>query len=382
MVHLTTVPISLAYLAGHITAQVKAGYRVHVISSPGPDLERFCSELGAVAHPVEVPRQIHISRDLRALSDILGELHRIAPDVVHAHTPKAGLLGVIAAWLLRVPLRIYHCHGLRFETATSLTRRILRETERTACGLATLVLTVSESMRRLMVTEGLCPEAKVRVPLQGSIGGVDAEGRFRPAEPAVREAARRACGIPVEARVLGFVGRLVRDKGIVEIFQAWRALRARMPDLHWLVVGPFEDGDPIPPDIVAGMCEDERVHLTGLEWNTPRMFGAMDVLALPSYREGFPVVLLEAAAMELPVVASRATGCADAVVDGATGALVGVGDAVELEQALARYLEDAALRRAHGQAARRRVLADFRPEHMHLAVQRLYEAALRGHGAA
>jgi glycosyltransferase involved in cell wall biosynthesis len=375
IVHFTTVPISLAYIAGHLRSQVAAGYGVHVISSPGPDLDRFCAESGAVPHPVFIPREIRALADLRALFQVLGELSRLRPDVVHAHTPKASLLGMIAAWLLRVRVRIYHCHGLRLETAKGGRRFILKTAERVTSALATRVLTVSESMRNLMVAEQLCPAHKLDVPARGSIGGVDAEGRFRPASAIERERARADRGIPADARVIGFVGRLVRDKGVVELFHAWKRLRERMPDLHWLVVGPFEEGDAVPEEVAAAMRADDRIHLTGLDWDTPRLFSAMDVLALPSYREGFPVVLLEAAAMALPVVASRATGCPDAVVDGVTGTLVAVGDRQDLQRALASYLEDPGLRQAHGTAARQRVLAEFRPEQLHRAVQRLYEEA-------
>jgi glycosyltransferase involved in cell wall biosynthesis len=380
VVHLTAVPISLAYVSGHLRSQVEAGYRVHVISSPGPDLEKFCSESGAIAHPVEIPRPIDPVGDLRSLRQIVAKVRRIRPDIVHAHTPKAGLLGMTAARLLRTPVRIYHCHGLRYETTRGATRLLLKAAERVTCGLASKVLTVSPSLQAFMLEEGLCPPAKLAMPLRGSIGGVDAEVRFRPASEADRAAARRSLGIPVEARVIGFVGRLVREKGIVELFEAWQRLRRRMVDLHWLVVGPFEEGDPVPRSVASAMRSDPRVHLVGLSWDTPRFFSAMDVVALPSYREGFPVVVLEAAAMALPVVASRATGCADAVVHGVTGVLVETREDADLETALSGYLEDPALRRAHGEAARARVLRDYRPEELHRAIRDIYEAALASAG--
>jgi glycosyltransferase involved in cell wall biosynthesis len=376
VVHLTTVPISLAYLVGHLRHQVQAGYRVHVISSPGPELERFCAESGAEAHRVEISRPLDPLRDVLALGRIVGVLRRLRPDIVHAHTPKAGLLGMIAARLVNVPVRIYHCHGLRYETARGPMRHLLRATEKTACRLASQVLTVSASLKAIMLEEGLCSAPKLHVPLHGSIGGVEAETRFVPATPAARAAVRRSLGIPAAAPVLGFVGRLVRDKGIVELFEAWRALRARMEDLHWLVVGPFEANDPVPEEVASAMRSDPRVHLVGLDWDTPRLFSAMDVLALPSYREGFPVVVLEAAAMGLPVVASRATGCCDAVTDGVTGTLVALRAVDELEAALARYLDGDLLRRAHGEAARARVLREYRPHELHRAVQDIYDAAL------
>jgi glycosyltransferase involved in cell wall biosynthesis len=376
VVHLTTVPFSLAYLAGHLRSQVQAGYDVHVISSPGPELELFAASSGAHVHAVEIPRPIDPVNDVRALSRVLLALRRLHPDVVHAHTPKAGLLGMIAARALGVPVRIYHCHGLPFETARGAKRLVLYAAERTACSLASRVLTVSASLREVIIRARLCAPSRIDVPVKGSIGGVDAATRFRPAAPAARRAARCALGVPEDARVIGFVGRLVRDKGIVELVQAWRALSARMADLHWVVVGPFEENDAVPEAVVAAMRSDPRIHLVGVDWDTPRLFAAMDVVALPSYREGFPVVALEAAAMGLPIVASRATGCVDAVEDGVTGTLVTVGSPGELESALARYLDDPALRQAHGEAARARAVREYDPERLHAAVQALYDAAL------
>jgi glycosyltransferase involved in cell wall biosynthesis len=159
--------------------------------------------------------------------------------------------------------------------------------------------------------------------------------------------------------VVGFVGRLVREKGVVELWDAWRTLRAELPDLRLVLVGPREPHDPIPAEVARALELDPRVLLAGSDRDTPRWFRAMDVVALPSWREGFPVVPLEAAAVALPVVATEVPGCVDAVVDGVTGRLVPPRDAVALAAALRAYLVDPALRARHGSAARARVLADF-----------------------
>src|SRR5690606_1224468 len=158
----------------------------------------------------------------------------------------------------------------------------------------------------------------------GSGNGVDARGRFDPGrlDPGTRERVRERLGIPTGATVVGYVGRIVRDKGVVELVQAWSELRETHPDLHLLIVGPFEPQDPVPEAVARRLREDPRIHPVGLDWNTPPLYTAMDVVALPSYREGFPNVPLEAAAMELAVVATRIPGCVDAVVDGCTGTLV------------------------------------------------------------
>jgi glycosyltransferase involved in cell wall biosynthesis len=198
----------------------------------------------------------------------------------------------------------------------------------------------------------------------GTINGVDAIGRFNPANlaPNVRHQIRTAHGIPEHALVVGFVGRVVRDKGMADLVDAWAALRARFPSLHLLVVGPLESGDPIPEDTRRVLTTDTRIHLTGLEWDTPPLYAAMDLVVLPSYREGFPTVPLEAAAMELPVVSTRVPGCVDAVLEGRTGMLAEPHHVATLTELIAGYLSDPDLRRRHGQAGREWVLRDFKQE--------------------
>jgi glycosyltransferase involved in cell wall biosynthesis len=161
--------------------------------------------------------------------------------------------------------------------------------------------------------------------------------------------------------VIGFVGRVVRDKGLIELAQAWRVLVEEYPSLHLLVAGPFEPQDPIPPDVEATLRNDPRIHLAGMVHDMPSIYRALDLLVLPTYREGFGTALLEAAAMGLPVVATRIPGCVDAVRDGETGLLVPVHDVEALTTAIRRYLGDPELRRLHGANGRRRALRDFEP---------------------
>jgi len=236
--------------------------------------------------------------------------------------------------------------------------------ERISCGLADQVLCVSSSIRQLAMDSRLCRPEKIAVLARGSGNGVDAAQKFNDSNisPYLREETRRRCNIPPDALVLGFIGRIVRDKGIIELAGAWKELREEFPDLHLLLVGPHEPQDPIPAEIDRMLQSDPRVHFLGEVSDIPPFYAVMDVLALPTYREGFPNVLLEAAGMKVPVVATRVTGCADAVQDGVTGMLVPPCDAVRLAGALRTYLHDGELRHRHGAAARDRVLREFRPE--------------------
>ena len=380
LVHVLTVPTTLLFFRGQVGYMKARGFDLTFVASPGPELDAFGEQEGVATVAVEMPRRISIGEDLVAVRRLVGELRRVRPDVVHSHTPKGGLLGMIAAAVAGVPVRVYHMRGLAFLGATGARRALLRATERVACRLAHRVICVSASNKRVAVEEGLCPAAKIVVLSGGSSNGVDAEGRFNPDGPGTptRTAARAALGLPEGAPVVGFVGRVVRDKGLIELAGAWATLRELYPEAHLLVAGPFERQDPLPPAVERALRDDPRVHAPGEVRDTPALFAAMDVLALPTYREGFPNVLLEAAAMRLPVVATAVPGCTDAVEDGVTGLLVPPYRADALADALDRYLADPALRRAHGDAARARVLASFRREGIWEALHAEYETLLGG----
>ncbi len=359
--HVTTVPGTLYFLCGQASFMRRAGFSLHAISSPGPDLGASLSAFGdqerIPVHAVDMMRRITPLRDLIALWRLWRVLARVRPAIVDAHTPKAGLLGMLAATLARTPVRVYHMHGLPFVTASGWRKQLLRWTERISCLLAHRVLAVSHSVRTVAVSEGLCAPEKVEVLLGGSVNAVDTEGRFNPLGESTRSATRTKHGIPVDAMVVGFVGRLARDKGIVELAEAWRRLHGAR-GLHLLLVGPVDETDPPPADVLAELRADPAVHFTGLDPETPRLYAATDILALPTYREGFPQVALEAAAMGLPVVATSVPGCVDAVHDGVTGTLVPPRDVGALADALRRYASDPPLRARHGEAARRRVVRE------------------------
>jgi len=360
------------------------GFEVEVIASPGKELDEFAAAEKIRAYGVPMTREITPLRDLVALRKLWHHLSLSDPQIVHTHTPKGGLLGIIAAWLARVPVRIYHIHGLRLMTARGLKAQLLRWTERLACALSNHVLCDSHSVREVVVAERLCPAEKVQVLLGGSVNGVDAEGAFNPARVGtrVRSAVRASQGIPPDAAVAGFVGRLVRDKGMVVLVGAWKLLREEFPSLHLLVVGVFEPQDPVPSEVEAVLRSDPRIHLAGGVPEVTSFYSGMDLVVLPTYREGLPIVPLEAAAMELPVVATRIPGCVDAVQDGVTGTLVPVRDAAALANAMRMYLRDPELRRRHGQAGRERVLSQFRQEALWEALFLEYQRLLRVKGVA
>ena len=382
LVHVTTVPVTMrAFLLDQMRFVQERGMVVCGISSPGEALQVVAREAGVRVYAVEMRRQITPWRDLVALARTWRLLRRIRPRIVHAHTPKGGLIGTLAAWLAGVPVRIYHIRGLPLVTASGWRRRLLRGTERISCRAAHQVLCVSHSLREVAIAEGLCPPQKIKVLLGGSGNGVDAAGRFHPERVGVRARpdTRRRWGIPEQALVVGYVGRLVRDKGLGELVAAWQVLREELPELHLLVVGPFEPQDPVPAEVAAVLRDDPRIHLTGEDFDMPPLYAAMDLVCLPTHREGFPNVPLEAAAMGLAVVATRVPGCVDAVQEGVTGLLVPAQDSKALAEALRRELRDGELRRRHGEAGRQRVLRDFDQRAIWEATYQEYQRLLGEH---
>ena len=336
------------------------GFRVTVASSPGPELELFAHEEGVQWAALPIEREPSPAADLVSLWRLVVLLRALRPDVVEAGTPKAGLLGMLAALLAGVPCRIYTLHGLRMETATGLKRLLLSCTERLAAWAAQRVICVSPSLRARAVELGVVSPRKARSLGPGGINGVDLE-RFG-----------RALSTPIGGSTLGFVGRFTRDKGVEELYAAFGLLRSKRRGMKLLMLGDFEAGDPISPHLRRALMRDRDVLRPGFVDDPAPFLADMDLVVLPSHREGLPLTAMEAAAAGRPLVAARATGTIDAVIDGVTGVLVPLRDPRALAEALEGLLADPERARRMGAAARAHAERAFRPERVWQARLELY----------
>lgn len=356
------------------------GFAVETISAEDRTLADFAArERIDRVHIVPMTRRITPFVDLKCVWQIARILRAGRFDVVHASTPKGGLLGMIAATIARTPVRIFTLRGLPIVVSRGWKRRLLWMCDWLTFRLAHRVTAISASVAQEAISLGLCPARKITVIGHGSSNGIDA-ARYTRSTPPHSAAFRATWNLPRDAVAIGFVGRIVRDKGIVELEQAWQIIRAAEPRTWLVIVGTPNDEDPVPPDVMYRLKNDERVTLAGWMDNPAAAYDAMDLLVLPTHREGFGNVLLEANSMELPVVASRVTGCVDAVVDGVTGLLFPVRDAAALADAILKLVRDPQLRRSMGQAGRERVLRDFRSEVIWKGMLRLYHEELRRAG--
>ena len=249
-------------------------------------------------------------------------------------------------------------------TLSGFRRQLLDIATWVSCSLADRVWCDSFSMREYLIKAKLSSGPKTVVLGQGSANGIDAEGTFAPKRYGLstRNTIREGYEIPGDAYVIGFVGRIVKDKGMHELACAWRSLRNQYSSLHLLLVGPVEAEDPLLPEDEALFRSDPRIHLVGYQKDVAPFYAAMDLFVMPSYREGFGLTNIEAAAMQLPVISTLIPGCIDSVMDGFTGTLVPVRSTPQLITAIEKYINNPELGREHGSEGRKRVLRDFGQE--------------------
>lgn len=369
-----TISDSLMLMPGYIRHLTSEGFEVHFVSSAGPLHEEALREGAVAVHAIEMTRRISPLADVRALVALWRLFRRSGFDVVHAGTPKAGLLGMLAAWVARVPCRVFTLHGVLFPVATGIERPLLWLSDLVSLRLATRRITVSQHLQEVAERWRLCARSDLTVPGHGSSNGVDTEF-FRRSVPASQAAARRDWDVAETDVVVGFLGRLVPEKGVGDLVQAMQLVWPEVPHARLVLAGPEEPDSPLPPELRATLTSDPRIRplgrLDGREAVRDVLEG-FDVLALPTWREGFGNVLLEAASMEIATVGSARTGCADALADGETGLLVPIRDTEALAAVLIRLLKDDELRRNLASNGHRRAVRLFQPEIIWREVADLY----------
>ena len=343
-----THPQTCLVLSARLRTLRESGFRVLLVSSPGELLDSTASREGVDRIAIPMQRGIAPFADLISLWRLWRLLEDRRPNLVEFSTPKAGLLGSLAARLCGVPRRVYMLRGLKVEGSAGIKRSLLLATERLASACAHVVLCNSESLRDQAVALGVAPRSKLRVLGEGSSNGVDIE-RFSPGPDQVRN----RLGIPHDAKVVGFVGRLTCDKGLPELVDAFDVILRARPCARLLLVGWFDAAeDALSQELRTRILRHPGIDCTGFVTDTAPYYRAMDVLVLPSWREGFPNAVLEAAASGVPVVTTECTGARDSVVPEVTGLLIPPGYPEAISEAVLKIISDPALQRRMGCAAR------------------------------
>jgi lipopolysaccharide/colanic/teichoic acid biosynthesis glycosyltransferase len=380
LLRITTVPISLKLLlAGQLNYFRNKKFDVLAVSAEGAEIVH--EKIDGVPHQV-IPftRKITPLQDLACLLQLIIVINNFKPDIIHTHTPKAGILGMLAGWMCRVPVRMHTVAGLPLMEKKGFTRKLLVFVEKLTYWCSTHVFPNSTGLKKFIESE-ISSSFKLKVIGKGSSNGIDTYF-FQRRENVEREALaiRRQHGIGPDDLVFSFVGRVVRDKGIGELVEAFQRTRERLGStrkIFLLVVGPLEQElDPLKPDDLHFLTEDDRVVLAGYQVDVRPWIAASDVFVFPSYREGFPNVVMQACCLEVPCIVSDINGCNEIISHNQTGFIVKPKNAIELQAAMVALAQDDEKRKRMAKAGREYVCANFDHRFVWDEINREYEKAL------
>ena len=365
---LAVVPDSIKlFYQNQIEALNRAGIKTTVVSIEDAEL-RSILPAETVFSPVEFTRVISPLRDLKVLWQLYKIFRKHKFDLVQYSTPKASLPGAIAAFIARIPIRVYILWGLYYSTQRGLKRPALKMLEKLTCRLSTHIVPIAHEMVGAIESEGLTKRSKCEVMLNGSACGIDFEKLEYRKYPGGRRRIRKECDLPEEAIVIGIVSRLTGDKGINELVAAFTKIAKEMDDVYLLIVGHKEEKDRLPPVTEKVIASHPKIRGIGWRDNPIPYYMAMDIFCLPTYREGFGEVNLEAQAMSLPVVSTNVIGPRESVEQGRTGFLVEPKSSEALMEPLKRLTLDAELRKQMGQKGRERIKQKFDSKDMIRAI--------------
>lgn len=372
----TTSPFIVQAFLTEILKELGARYDMRLVVNRREAYPLQAIDNVPVVYSVPIERKVDLLSDLRALYLLFRLFRQERFSVVHTVAPKAGLLGMLAAWIARVPVRIHTFQGEVWATRKGLWRQVLKWMDKITAAAATHILVISESERSFLERECVLRRGEATVLANGSISGVNTQ-RFRP-DPASRTEIRRKAGVRDDEVVFLYVGRLTRDKGVDYLFQAFDRLYQKGKRARLFIVGPDEDS--LIPELSRRFADSMRlVHIFGYTMEPEKYMAASDVVCLQSQREGFGLVLIEAAAAGIPSVASRIYGVVDAVDEGVTGFLHGADDVDAVEQHMCTLIDNAELRCTMGERARQRALQLFSQDRL-LRAYAEYYAGIVGPG--
>ena len=363
VLHVVNIAFVLPYFIGEQFAFFKQkGVVFHIACSPSTFFDQYVTQEQLLGHPIPILRSINPFVDLISIYKLYRLIKSERIDVVIGHTPKGGLLAMTASLLAGVSKRIYFRHGLMYETSKGFKRKLLKAIESITGIMAKKIVCVSPSVLAVSEREKLSVPKKNILLHKGTCNGINLQ-HFSKANlsPAVTMSLKNKYNIAQNDRVFGYVGRLVNDKGIKELIEGWQLLLKEFKQIKLLLIGPFEDRDALAEGIKEFIINEPSIIPTGLILDVLPFYGLMDIFILPSHREGFPTVVLEASAMEIPVITTRATGCIDAIVNDYTGKFVS-SKPLDIKNTMAYYLENPSIAHQHGLNGRLLMERDYAQE--------------------
>lgn len=371
-----------SFFDGQFKYLANQGYEIIVVSSDAPHTDAFCKRNGVRFVPLNIPRSVSPKAIALAVKSLCSLIRKEKADAVFGHTPVGALCAMIAAKLCGVKNRVYYRHGVIYTTMRGLKRFIFKTEERFVASLATSVVNVSHSLSKLAMADGLNKEEKQCVIGHGTCGGIDAQNIFNPSLIAKGKLAaiRGKLGLKDEDIIFGFCGRICNDKGIPELVDAFEMFQNRHSDVKakLLLIGRFDTRDGVSDEKRTQIERNDDIIVSGLieKVEIPYYYSLLDVFVFPSHREGFGMCVVEASAMEKPILDSRAHGCVDAIVEHKTGEYINL-TAEDICFGMEQMMQNAALRERLGKNGRKMVLECYDFEVMWPQVGELYKCILK-----
>ena len=336
----TTIPASLNFFKGHL-AFLNKYYDITAISSQKEVLEEIGKREGVKTFCIPMVRPISMLKDIICLFHFIHIFFKEKPYIVHGNTPKASFLSMTSAWLTRVPVRIYMCHGLRYQGETNKYKRMLLVAmEKLACACATKVMCVSFGVRKTLIEEHICSSDKAIVVHHGSANGIDINHFYRN-NADIKTTINQELGIKDTDFTFVFIGRVVQDKGVNELVNSFCKLEKIHSNAHLIIVGPTNaDTNRISKETENKINITDTIHLVGGQKDIRPFLMNANAIVLPSYREGFGMVLIEAGAMSVPAIASNIIGCNEIITPGENGELIEAKNEEDLFNTMKKWIED------------------------------------------
>ncbi|QBA20580.1 glycosyltransferase family 1 protein [Chryseobacterium indologenes] len=344
----TTVSDSLIFFKGQLNV-LKEEFDISLVCNPGNNLDEMTKEYKVKGYGIKMKREISLVNDCISLINLIFLFLKNKPDLVHANTPKGSLLSIIASWITRVPVRVYYIHGLRYQGVTGNKRKLLVLMEKITCFLATDILVVSNGVKEQVKIDKLTNK-NIRLIWNGSINGIDLDD-FNSEE--IKEADVE--GISKDDFVFGFIGRLVKDKGIEELISAFLSLRESISNTKLLVLGNFEGDETLNKKVIENIKTHPDIIYQGFQKDIKPYLKLMDIFVLPSYREGFGVALAEASAMKIPCITTNVLGCSEVIINEKTGYIIPSRDYESLFQVMKCVTQNKENLKTMGEAGRKNV---------------------------
>lgn len=375
ILHVVNISFVIPFFLGkQLNYFSEKGNEEHIICSYSDELLKFSHQYNFKYKAFEIERKISISNDIKAVFKTIKYIKDNDIDIVTGHTPKGGFIAMLASFLARVPVRIYFRHGLVYETSHGLKRSLLKNIDRLASLLATKIVCVSPSVYKRSIADKLNSEKKQIILSKGTCNGIDVERFNQNSIDKIQiNKLKKQYQIADEDFIIGFTGRLVRDKGIIELVEAFWKLKKEHPNIKLLLVGMLEKRDALPSDFVEKIKKDSSIIKTGyIDYSVIELYySIMDIFVLPSYREGFPTSVLEASSMQIPVITTKVTGCIDSIIDKETGFFV-KHEINELADKIHLLFNSKKMRMDMGKKGREFVVNNFRQEIIWKEIEKLY----------